>query len=156
MINAQPSAQSDVSKTNRLSEFAKEIFLADKPAPTVESVFKDRDQYQLGTLSHYLNERCSGYQDLPGFAEEKTDATVRDVEGYGMSLGYGTVIYGPGLPTLDDLHTPVISTSNSFAQKATTNHYNGTSKSFYSESESGSDSDGSSSSESGSETGSGE
>ena len=44
----------------------------------------DRDQYQLGTLSHYLNQRCAGYADLAPFSEEGTDSSLRNVEGYGV------------------------------------------------------------------------
>ena len=31
-------------------------------APVTESKFKDRDVYQLGSLSHFLNARATGYQ----------------------------------------------------------------------------------------------
>lgn len=40
----------------------------------------DRDQYQLGTLSHLMNARAHGYQELPEWPEEAPDATVRNVE----------------------------------------------------------------------------
>lgn len=42
--------------------------------------FLDRDQYQLGTLSHYLNQRCAGYHEIPEFPEVAPDPTVRHVE----------------------------------------------------------------------------
>lgn len=40
----------------------------------------DRDQYQLGSLSHLLNTKASGYQELPEWPEEAPDPTVRNVE----------------------------------------------------------------------------
>lgn len=51
---------------NRLARAAPTIFLTTKPAPVLESTFKDRDHYQLGTLSHLLNQRCAGYHVLLG------------------------------------------------------------------------------------------
>ena len=56
------------------------IFLATKPAPTVESKFSNRDMYQLGSLSHFVNSRAPGYNDLPGYPTEPPDSTVRNVE----------------------------------------------------------------------------
>nr|CAH0100612.1 unnamed protein product [Daphnia galeata] len=63
-----------------LAKYAKKIFLASKPAPVIESVFKDRDEFQLGSLSHYLNSRVVGYMDLPGFPAVAPDSNVRNVE----------------------------------------------------------------------------
>ena len=40
----------------------------------------DRDQYQLGTLSHIINTRTTGYQQLPDWPEVAPDPTVRNVE----------------------------------------------------------------------------
>ena len=65
---------------NKLSKCAKKIFLAAKPAPYTESKFHNRQNYQLGSMSHYLNTKVSGYQDLPDFPEEAPDASVRNVE----------------------------------------------------------------------------
>ena len=48
---------------------AKKIFLATKPAPVSESRFKDRDVFQLGSMSHFLNTRVPGYHDLPSYPE---------------------------------------------------------------------------------------
>ncbi|XP_038072193.1 AP-3 complex subunit beta-2-like isoform X2 [Patiria miniata] len=67
-------------KGGALSKHAKKIFLAPKPAPVLESVFKDRDQFQLGSLSHIINARASGYIELPDFPEVMPDPTVRNVE----------------------------------------------------------------------------
>ncbi|XP_048829268.1 LOW QUALITY PROTEIN: AP-3 complex subunit beta-2-like [Brienomyrus brachyistius] len=63
-----------------LSKYAKKLFLALKPAPVFSSPFKDRDQYQLGSLSHLLNTKAFGYQELPEWPEEAPDPTVRNVE----------------------------------------------------------------------------
>lgn len=62
----------------KLPQFAKRIFLAPKPAPTLTSRFKD-SEYQLGTLSHYLDMPCAGYRPLPSFPEVTQDPSVRDV-----------------------------------------------------------------------------
>lgn len=43
-------------------------------------LFSDRDHYQLGTLSHVLNMRCTGYQELPDWPEAAPDPSVRNVE----------------------------------------------------------------------------
>lgn len=45
-----------------------------------EFLFIDRDQYQLGTLSHILNNKTTGYKDLPEWPEEAPDSSVRNVE----------------------------------------------------------------------------
>ncbi|XP_041375514.1 AP-3 complex subunit beta-2-like [Gigantopelta aegis] len=62
-----------------LAKYAKKIFLATKPAPVLESRFNDIDQYQLGTLSHLINARAHGYQELPEWPEVAPDTTVRNV-----------------------------------------------------------------------------
>ncbi|KAK3599723.1 hypothetical protein CHS0354_037195 [Potamilus streckersoni] len=62
------------------TKHAKKIFLATKPAPVLESKFKDRDQFQLGTLSHVINKRSTGYQELPDWPEVEPDPSVRNVE----------------------------------------------------------------------------
>ncbi|PNF40562.1 AP-3 complex subunit beta-1 [Cryptotermes secundus] len=72
-----PSAGLENSK---LAKHAKKIFLATKPAPVLESKFKDREQFQLGSLSHYINARANGYHDLPAFPDKPSDSSVRDVE----------------------------------------------------------------------------
>ncbi|XP_063708004.1 AP-3 complex subunit beta-2 [Culicoides brevitarsis] len=63
-----------------LSQKMKEIFLAVKPAPALESKYKGREQFQLGSMSHYLSQRVTGYQDLPKFPETAPDNSVRNVE----------------------------------------------------------------------------
>lgn len=62
------------------SKYAKKIFLAPKPAPVLASKFKDCDYFQLATLSHVLNMRTSGYQELPDWPEVAPEPTVRNVE----------------------------------------------------------------------------
>uniref|UniRef100_A0A0K0CSV2 WD_REPEATS_REGION domain-containing protein n=1 Tax=Angiostrongylus cantonensis TaxID=6313 RepID=A0A0K0CSV2_ANGCA len=63
--------------TEVLSQHAEQIFMAKKPSPTFQSSFKEREQFQLGTLSHALNQRCSRYQDLPSFPQVSSDASLR-------------------------------------------------------------------------------
>ena len=46
----------------QVQKCAKSVFLADKPAPSYESKFNHRQEYQLGSLSHYINARAIGYQ----------------------------------------------------------------------------------------------
>lgn len=67
-------------KGGALAKYSKKIFLHTKPAPVLESKFKDRDQFQLGTLSHILNTRATGYQELPEWPEVAPDTTVRNIE----------------------------------------------------------------------------
>lgn len=42
--------------------------------------FIDRESLQLGSLSHFLNTKAAGYEDLPPFATEPQPSSVRDVE----------------------------------------------------------------------------
>ncbi|KAM6034484.1 AP-3 complex subunit beta-1 isoform 1-T1 [Chlamydotis macqueenii] len=67
-------------KSGALSKYAKKIFLAQKPAPLLESPFKDRDHFQLGTLSHTLNSRATGYLELSDWPEVAPDSSVRNVD----------------------------------------------------------------------------
>uniref|UniRef100_A0A3Q3AAS6 AP-3 complex subunit beta n=2 Tax=Kryptolebias marmoratus TaxID=37003 RepID=A0A3Q3AAS6_KRYMA len=67
-------------KSGALSRYARRILLAAKPAPVLESAFKDRDRFQLGTLSHSLNVKASGYQELSDWPVVAPDPTVRNVE----------------------------------------------------------------------------
>ncbi|XP_063981472.1 AP-3 complex subunit beta-2 isoform X2 [Diachasmimorpha longicaudata] len=70
--------EDDGIKDKKLPEYAKKIFFAPKPAPTLTSRVKG-SQYQLGTLSHYLDMSCSGYKPLPDYPEIQPDPSVRDV-----------------------------------------------------------------------------
>ncbi|NXW23887.1 AP3B1 protein, partial [Circaetus pectoralis] len=67
-------------KSGALSKYAKKIFLAQKPAPLLESPFKDRDHFQLGTLSHTLNSRALGYLELSDWPKVAPDPSVRNVD----------------------------------------------------------------------------
>ncbi|XP_058623654.1 AP-3 complex subunit beta-2 isoform X4 [Onychostoma macrolepis] len=67
-------------KSGALNKYAKKLFLALKPAPILESPFKDRDHFQLGSLSHLLNAKAGGYQELPDWPESAPDPSVRNVE----------------------------------------------------------------------------
>lgn len=40
----------------------------------------DLDQFQLGTLSHMINLKATGYQELPDWPEVAPDPSVRNVE----------------------------------------------------------------------------
>lgn len=62
-----------------LSKQAKRIFLSAKPAPSLVSQYS-REQFQLGSLAHYLNSRTHGYHDLPAFPKKAPDSSVRGVE----------------------------------------------------------------------------
>jgi len=64
----------------KISKHAKKIFLAAKPPPKIESKFATRDEYQLGSLSHFINARANEYQDLPDYPEVPPDPKVRQVE----------------------------------------------------------------------------
>lgn len=44
------------------------------------SLVSDRDQFQLGTLSHLINARASGYCDLPSFPGVAPDPSVRNLK----------------------------------------------------------------------------
>lgn len=63
-----------------LSKYVKKIFLASKPPPVIESVFKDRQGFQVGSLSHMINLKATGYQELPSYPEVAPDPSVRNVE----------------------------------------------------------------------------
>ncbi|KAM9587900.1 AP-3 complex subunit beta-1 isoform 2-T2 [Morphnus guianensis] len=67
-------------KSGALSKYAKKIFLAQKPAPLLESPFKDRDHFQLGTLSHTLNSQATGYLELSDWPKVAPDPSVRNVD----------------------------------------------------------------------------
>uniref|UniRef100_A0A0B7B0H2 AP-3 complex subunit beta n=1 Tax=Arion vulgaris TaxID=1028688 RepID=A0A0B7B0H2_9EUPU len=68
------------NKPSALAKYAKKIFLATKPAPVLESHFNSHDSYQLGSLSHLLNMKATGYQDLPEWPAVAPDTSVRNVE----------------------------------------------------------------------------
>ena len=63
---------------DKISKHVKKIFLAPKPPPQSKSA--NRYEYQLGSLSHFINTRAGGYQDLSGFPQDAPDHSVRIVE----------------------------------------------------------------------------
>ncbi|XP_037935217.1 AP-3 complex subunit beta-2 [Teleopsis dalmanni] len=65
-----------------LSQNARKVFLTAKPAPALESKYRDRHHFQLGSLSHYLNMRATGYKDLPAFPTTAPDTSVRNIDGF--------------------------------------------------------------------------
>lgn len=65
-----------------LTQNARDIFLAAKPAPVPESKYRDGNLYQLGSLSHYLNMQATGYKELPAFPSVAPDSSVRNIAGY--------------------------------------------------------------------------
>uniref|UniRef100_A0A674N3N0 AP-3 complex subunit beta n=1 Tax=Takifugu rubripes TaxID=31033 RepID=A0A674N3N0_TAKRU len=67
-------------KSGALNKYARRILLAPKPAPVLESTFKDRDRFQLGSLSHSLNSKATGYQELSDWPTVAPDPSVRNVE----------------------------------------------------------------------------
>uniref|UniRef100_A0A672QH14 AP-3 complex subunit beta n=1 Tax=Sinocyclocheilus grahami TaxID=75366 RepID=A0A672QH14_SINGR len=81
-------------KSGALSKYAKKLFLALKPAPVLESPFKDRDHFQLGSLSHLLNAKAGGYQELPEWPESAPDPSVRNVEVKDSVCARRTVLTG--------------------------------------------------------------
>ncbi|XP_067279344.1 AP-3 complex subunit beta-1 [Pseudorasbora parva] len=67
-------------KSGALSKYARRILMAPKPAPVLQSAFKDRDRFQLGTLSHTLNSHATGYLELSDWPAVAPDQSVRNVE----------------------------------------------------------------------------
>lgn len=51
----------------------------------------DRDHFQLGSLSHLLNAKATGYQELPDWPEEAPDPSVRNVEVSRSGVGRGVL-----------------------------------------------------------------
>ncbi|XP_017074798.1 AP-3 complex subunit beta-2 [Drosophila eugracilis] len=65
-----------------LSQHARQVFLASKPAPVPESKYRDGNNFQLGSLSHYLNMPATGYKELPAFPVIPPDSSVRNIAGF--------------------------------------------------------------------------
>lgn len=72
----QPEGEQDTA----LSQYAKKILMATKPAPVLESNYKARAQWQLGSLSHLINAQATGYIPLSDFPTEAPDPSVRVIE----------------------------------------------------------------------------
>ncbi|XP_055691768.1 AP-3 complex subunit beta-2 [Lutzomyia longipalpis] len=64
-----------------LSRNLQKIFLSRKPAPVMENgAHEGATALQLGSLSHYLKLKATGYRDLPEFPETAPDSSVRNVQ----------------------------------------------------------------------------
>nr|XP_025042895.1 AP-3 complex subunit beta-2-like [Pelodiscus sinensis] len=70
-------------KSGVLNKYAKKLFLAQKPAPILESSFKDRDHFQLA----FLNTKAVGYQELPDWPDEARAVPGSAVPGLAVRRG---------------------------------------------------------------------
>ncbi|KAL1476105.1 hypothetical protein MTO96_036762 [Rhipicephalus appendiculatus] len=61
-----------------LHKHAKKFLLASKPAPVLQSKFEDRDHYQIGSLSHFINAKANGYQELPRLSRDESSSGSSD------------------------------------------------------------------------------
>ncbi|XP_019495543.1 PREDICTED: AP-3 complex subunit beta-2 [Hipposideros armiger] len=64
-------------------EMVQAVFCGPAPVPRqclTATLSPDRDHFQLGSLSHLLNAKATGYQELPDWPEEAPDPSVRNVE----------------------------------------------------------------------------
>lgn len=69
------------NENSSVAQNAKNIFLTSKPAPQLANLsYLGRESYQLGSMSHFLNQKVAGYKSLPGFPEVAPDSKVRNVE----------------------------------------------------------------------------
>uniref|UniRef100_A0A663DTY3 AP-3 complex subunit beta n=1 Tax=Aquila chrysaetos chrysaetos TaxID=223781 RepID=A0A663DTY3_AQUCH len=76
-------------KSGALNKYAKKLFLAQKPAPILESSFKGTHPWSQGMGTQgklwapcptLLNAKAVGYQELPDWPDEAPDPSVRNVE----------------------------------------------------------------------------
>lgn len=67
-------------QSGKLASHASRIFLSSKPAPILQSQFKNQEDLQLGSLSHYIKQRADGYEPLPDFPEVPPSGELRNVE----------------------------------------------------------------------------
>ncbi|XP_013140343.1 PREDICTED: AP-3 complex subunit beta-1 [Papilio polytes] len=68
----------DPSPGSLLQQYAATIFCPDKPKPTIESSFKDRQQYTVGSLSQYIGSAAAGYRPLPAAPRAPLAAELRE------------------------------------------------------------------------------
>ncbi|XP_045775480.1 AP-3 complex subunit beta-2 isoform X1 [Maniola jurtina] len=68
----------DPQQSGLLSQYAAQIFCPDKPKPTIQSNFKDRDQFTVGSLSQYIGSAAAGYRPLPQAPREAVGASLRE------------------------------------------------------------------------------
>ncbi|KAJ8980729.1 hypothetical protein NQ317_019224 [Molorchus minor] len=68
------------NQDGKIKSKAAKIFLASKPAPLLQSQLRDQEDFQLGSLSHYIKQRATGYEPLPPFPDIPPPSDVRNVE----------------------------------------------------------------------------
>nr|QHN70708.1 ruby [Limenitis arthemis astyanax] len=68
----------DPEHSGLLTQYAKQIFCPDKPKPIVQSNFRGREQYTVGSLSQYIGTPAVGYHALPTAPRDTRDAAARD------------------------------------------------------------------------------
>ncbi|XP_013174112.1 PREDICTED: AP-3 complex subunit beta-2 isoform X2 [Papilio xuthus] len=68
----------DPSHGSLLQQYAAAIFCPDKPKPTIESSFKERQQYTVGSLSQYIGSAAAGYRPLPAAPRTPLAAELRE------------------------------------------------------------------------------
>lgn len=56
------------------------LFFYENIAIEMFHLFSDRQGFQVGSLSHMINLKASGYQELPPYPEVAPDPSVRNVE----------------------------------------------------------------------------
>ena len=59
-------------------EALKALLAAHRPVPQQPVLVRERDKFQLGTLSHAIAQRANGYAALPPFPARSTDADIRN------------------------------------------------------------------------------
>ncbi|PZC70357.1 hypothetical protein B5X24_HaOG202595 [Helicoverpa armigera] len=69
-IEPQPGKQ--------LHKYVADIFLPEKPKPDIQSSFKDRGTFTVGSLSQYIGTAAGGYRPLPGGPRSTLAAHLRD------------------------------------------------------------------------------
>lgn len=72
---------------DKLTKAAARIFLASKPAPWLRANTKETEEFQLGSLSHYVKQSVNGYEPLPNFPENPVPCEARNVEPFGGGAG---------------------------------------------------------------------
>ncbi|KAJ8714354.1 hypothetical protein PYW07_002579 [Mythimna separata] len=61
-----------------LHNYVADIFLPEKPKPDIQSSFKDRGTFTVGTLSQYIGTAAGGYRPLPGNPRTTLAAHLRE------------------------------------------------------------------------------
>ncbi|CAH2049606.1 unnamed protein product, partial [Iphiclides podalirius] len=61
-----------------LRRYTTTIFCPDKPKPTIESSFKDRQQFTVGSLSQYIGSAATGYRPLPAAPRVAVASALRE------------------------------------------------------------------------------